>query len=80
MEFHSCPDVPGDSGGPIGFVDARGVFHMVAIQRRMGAGDHPAEPVSGWNLRYAYKAVSVRNFYDAVIDYIRADQETLRSK
>lgn len=80
MEFHSCPDVPGDSGGPIGFVDARGVFHVVAIQRGMGTGDHPAEPMSEWNLRNANKAVSVRNFYDAVIDYIRADQETLRNK
>lgn len=80
MEFHSCPDVPGDSGGPIGFVDGRGVFHVVAIQRGMGTGDHPAEPMSAWDPRNANKAVPVRNFYDAVIPYIRADQDALKDK
>lgn len=80
IEFHSCPDVPGNSGGPIGFVDVLGIFHVVAIQRGMGTGDHPAEPMSAWDPRNANKAVSVRNFYDAMMKYIRADQEALKNK
>lgn len=85
IAWDTCPNVSGDSGGPIGFLDAAGRLHVVAIQQSQGGreGTNPetdVERVEDWSRDITNFAVPVAGFYGRIAPYIGDDQDRLRRK